>query len=587
MNLIKNLLRSIVPGCFASAGGCGCLIFLILGAIGYYGASLEYNTDAKSYPCMLVIDLSQPIVDAATTSDEFTFSSTEKGGISICDFERKILKAAKDDNIYGIAIVGSFTETSLAQISEIRKHLETFKDSAKPVYAYLENAGLAEYFLASAATEIFINPFGNIEFKGLSINSAYFANALKKYGVDVQVIKAGKYKSFGEMFTSDKMSEENKEILSSIANDIWDGILEKVGASREINTDLLKEISNKNSLLDASEAVEKKMADTLAYRDEFILKMSDFVGTDKSIKSFNQVLISSYALDNTSSSDKFAVVYFDGEIVDSDTIQSGKVSSRPYCDILRDLTEDDSVKGVILRINSPGGSAYASEEIRHAVEILKQKKPVFASLGDTAASGAYWIASSANKIIAQENTITGSIGVFAIKLSGGKLANDFGITFDGVETANMADIDSLTKPLDKSEIAVFQKSIDSVYDKFIKTVSKGRSLPESEVLKVAEGKIFLASSSQETKLFDEIGGLSATIALCAKTNSAEEILNLNIVEYPAAITVEDFLMNFLTQEKPFAKIKNYIFESIAPRHFEFIFEKDSIRAQMPFLLEIK
>ncbi len=590
---MMRFIRSLVPGCFASCSGCGCLVVLLVGLTIYSAVSVSLREiEAADTPRMLVINLSEPVVNFATNREKFSLSAQDRLSISVWDFERKILKAAADPNIYGIALVGSFTSASLSQIAEARNLLADFKESGKPVYAYLENPGLAEYYLASVASEVYMNPYGVLEFKGISINSAYFANALKKYGIDAQVIKAGKYKSFGEIFTSDKMSPENREILSGIAGDIWSWMLEKIGASRDLSADSLRQISETNPLLEAGEALNKNMVDALMYRSDFVSKMSECVGRDKALGSFNQISLLNYG--NTFKvsfgnikSDRIALVYLSGEIVDSEVFVRGKVASRPYCKLLRDLAKDDSVKGVVLRIDSPGGSAYASEEIRHEVELLAAKKPVVASMGATAASGAYWIACAADKIFAQQNTITGSIGVFAVKFSGKTLANNFGITFDGVKTSPMADIDSLTRPLNESEIAVLQKSVDSMYDKFIKTVSKGRKLPESEVLKLAEGKIYLAGSATKTGLFDEIGGLTDALKSCTKADSQSMLLNLDVIQYPYAMTLEEFIMSFSEGAEPFANVRKFIFERFAPSQLETLLEGGEMRAQMPLILEIK
>lgn len=591
-----RFIKIFIPGCALSCGGCMFLIVAFFGLI-FYGAlsaSRSQIQTANDVPRMLVIDLSQPVVNFATSRESLAFSARDRQSISFWDFERKIIKAAKDPNICGIALVGYFTEASFAQVAEFRRSLERFKASGKPVYAYLENPGLAEYYLASVATEVYMNPSGTLEFKGIAINSAYFANALKKYGLDAQVIKAGKFKSFGEIFTSDKMSPENKAILSAIADSIWGGVLKDVAASRGVELARLREISDKMPLLEAGEALKLEMLDGVLYRDGFLARMAEISGRDEAADSFNQVSILNYASDfkikikiGNVASDKIALVYMEGEIIDSEYVVRGSVASRPYCKLLRDLAEDDSVKGVVLRIDSPGGSAYASEEIRHEVEKLAAKKPVIASMGSTAASGAYWIACAADKIFAQQNTITGSIGVFAVKFSGKTLANNFGITFDGVKTSPMADMDTLTRPLSGAEIAVLQKSVDSMYDKFIKTVAKGRKLPESEVLKLAEGRIYLAGDATETKLFDEIGGLSAALEFCAKVDTPDGLLKLDIVQYPYAMTFADFWASFSEGGEPFSQVKKFIFERFAPRQLESLLEGGEMRAQMPLVLEIK
>lgn len=586
MNFFGRILKRLFPGCFAS--GCGCFLVLAgaIFAMSYFAngdINLWKETDAKSK--ILLVDLSVPVADSPSQNEVFSFIMGEKNHTSICDFERKILQAKNDDTISAIAIIGGQGLASIAQASEMRDAILNFKECKKPVFAYLQNASLAEYFLASGADKIFINPSANLDFKGIFACSPFFGNALKKYGIQAQIIKAGKFKSFGEMFVSDKMSPENREVLSVIANGVWENILQKVSASRKISAQNLREISEQSPILSAQQALDAKMVDAVLYRDQFVKRMSQIAGENKKLSSFNQVAISAYALNENPFATQIAVVYLDGEIVDSDIPANGEISSAQYCQILKDLAEDDSIKGVVLRINSGGGSAYASEEIRRKVELLAAKKSVVASFGATAASGAYWIASACDKIVAQDLSITGSIGVFCAKFSGATLAQNFGVTFDGVKTAPMADIDSLTNALDDSEIAVVQKSVDDIYKKFIETVSRGRNISADDVLKVAEGKVFLAELAKDTKLFDKIGSLQDAIAICADLKSPQDTLKLEVLQYPAPSTFADILAGFSNINTPFTKFKDGVLGS--DEYLKILARQNQIKAQMPLLLEFK
>lgn len=601
-----NFIRQVLASCCGMAAGCGCaasaIIFFVSSLAGI-STALNGARRAEQAPFsggFLVVDLSAPIVEAPTSTDRFSALLLDGGnGLSIYDACSRIIRAASDDAVSGIILKGSFSGsgTTLAQASELRAHLEYFRESAKPVFAYLENPTLKDYYLASAATEIFINPMSDFEFRGVALNGVFIGNALKKYGLDAQVIKAGKYKSFGETFTSDKMSPESREAAAEIASGLWHNILEKISAARGIPLEDLEAAADKKGIMTAEEAVKAGFADATAYRDEFISKMTEIAGDDPSIGSFRQTdLLSYHAVQNAfgsvkqRSGDAIAILYLSGEIVDGFSRESGAVSSEFYCPLIRSLRDDDGIRGVVLRIDSPGGSAYASEQIRREVELLAAEKPVVASFGASAASGAYWIASAATKIVSQKNTLTGSIGVFGMKLSGGKLASGFGVTFDGVRTSKFADMDSFSRPLNTEEEAAIQRLVDATYEKFIDTVASGRKMSAKEVQKLAEGRVWLASSVEGTGLFDEIGGLSSALEICAGEAGMEPTGYPEIEQYPTSPTIGEMLVSLSYSGTPFAKICSAFIPdafSYAAKALKTLENRAVIRAQQPFLLEIE
>lgn len=438
---------------------------------------------------------------------------------------------------------------SYAQIAEIRAALENYKKSKKEIVAYLENPSMRDYFLASAATKVVVNPFSELEFNGLGGNSIFFGRALKKYGVDVKIVKVGALKSFGEMFTSDKMSPLVRENSQALLDSVWNSVVAKISKSRNIPVEKLLDIAEKSAVVSAQDAKALGLADSLMYQDEVIAYMKSQVGDSGA--SFRQTSIISYMPESDFYADTVEVVYMDGEITDS-YHGANVIDSSRYPQNLRMLRELDHVKAVVLRINSGGGSAYVSEVIRREVELLAKKKPVVVSIGGVAASGAYWISTAANKIFADSESITGSIGVFSVMLSAQKFADGFGVTFDGVKTSPMADIGTIARAPSQAEIERVQKLTDKVYEKFIGLVSKSRRIPLEDVKKFADGSIYSGRQALSMKLVDAIGGLDAAIREAAKM---AKITEFDISESPEINPVKDFIDSLSAGDAPFAKIR--------------------------------
>lgn len=527
--------------------------FAVAAIFAFLLAQLGIEQSGTSDSAAIVLNLSDAVCEFAPPTD--ALSALKRGGtaasvLSVCS---KIEAAARDDSNKLIFISGSFDcaaeDVSYAQIAELRAALRKYVAAGKEVVAYLENPSTRDYFLASAATTVFMNPFSEVEFKGLGGNAAFFGNALKKYGVDVEVVKVGALKSFGEMFTSDKMSEPVRENYAGLLNSVWSSVLENVAKSRKIPVATLVDIAEKKALLSASDALSARLVDKLAYRDEVIDYISEKVGADGI--SFAQISLSDYELSDCSAEcdGVVAIVYLNGEISAS-TPANDIVDAATYCVLLRELRFDESVKAVVLRVNSGGGSAYESESIRRAVELLAKEKPVVASFGGISASGAYWISTAANKIYADAESITGSIGVFSLLFSGEKLAADFGITFDGAKTAPMADIGTFSRRPTDAEIARIHATTDKVYSKFVSLVSSSRKIPRDAVLKLADGRVFSGIAAKKLKLVDEIGGLSDAVAYAKKAAKCETACT---AEYPQRDTVRDLLDMVSAGGTPFAK----------------------------------
>lgn len=501
----------------------------------------------------IVLNLSDSVCEFAPPTD--ALSNLKRGGaassvLSICS---KIEAAARDDSNKLVFISGSFDcaaeDVSYAQIAELRAALRKYAESGKEVVAYLENPSTRDYFLASAATTVFLNPFSELEFKGLGGNAAFFGNALKKYGVEVEVVKVGALKSFGEMFTSDKMSEPVRENYAGLLDSVWNSVLESVAKSRKISAAALAGVAEKKAVLSAADALAARLVDRLAYRDEVIDYISEKVGADG--VSFAQISVADYEFPECGPDcvGVVAVVYLNGEISAAKPAND-IVDAATYCVLLRELRFDENVKAVVLRVNSGGGSAYESESIRREVELLAKAKPVVASFGGISASGAYWISTAANKIYADAESITGSIGVFSLLFSAEKLAADFGITFDGAKTAPMSDIGTFSRRPTNAEIARIRAATDTVYSKFVSLVSSSRKIPRDAVLKLADGRVFSGAAAKKLKLVDEIGGLSEAVEYAKKASKCE---NACVAECPQRDAVRDLLDMVSEGGAPFAK----------------------------------
>lgn len=371
---------------------------------------------------------------------------------------------------------------------------------------------------------------------GFSSEGMFLTGALDKFGIGVQVTRVGKYKSAVEPFLLKQMSPENRQQTQQLLGDLWGEFLRNVSASRKIGTQQLQTIADNQGLLMADEALKSKLVDKVAYFDEVVTDLKKLTGANSKDKSFKQISLKNYVkvaeeqkANAMNSKNHIAVLYAEGEIVDGEG-GVNQVGGDRIAKELRQLREENSVKAVVLRVNSPGGSATAAEVIGREVLLTRQKKPVIVSMGNLAASGGYWIAMGANRIFAEPNTITGSIGVFGMLLNIQKLSNDNGITWDVVKTGRYADANTISRPKTPQELASIQRIVDRIYDRFISKVAQSRKLPISKVQEIAQGRVWSGSAAKQLGLVDEIGGLENAIQEAAKQAKLEK--NWQVEEYP-------------------------------------------------------
>lgn len=438
-----------------------------------------------------------------------------------------IKKAKTDEHIEGIYLNPTIINAGLATIEEIRNALIDFKESGKFVYAYGEALSQKAYYLVSVADQVVLNPMGILELKGLSANQIFFKNALEKIGVEVQVVRHGKFKAAVEPFLLEEMSPENRLQTEKYVGSIWNQLLTGISESRQIDPATLNELaSGVTTFRGAEYLLSNGLVDTLKYKDQVIDDLKKLTGTKKS-DDIPSIEINAYAkvpppTDGKGlARDKIAVVYAVGSIdmpgSESETIDSEEVSRA-----IREARRDSSIKAIVLRINSPGGSAYGSEVIWREVKLASEVKPVIASMGDVAASGGYYIAAPADTILADRTTITGSIGIFGLIPNIGELLNDkLGITQDVVKTNEHSDILSLTRPMNSFEISLLQNYIEDGYRTFTGRVAQGRGMSPNEVDEVGQGRVWSAENAVEIGLVDQYGGVTDAIKLAKEMAGLE------------------------------------------------------------------
>jgi protease-4 len=431
-------------------------------------------------------------------------------------------RAGSDSHITALFLTGNLQGAGPAQLRELREAIQRFK-AKKPVLAYNLGWSKRDYYLAAGATKVYINPAGVMEVNGLASEPMFFGDAFKKYGVEVQVTRVGKYKSAVEPFILDRMSEPNREQIQNLLDDIWGEWKDTVAKDRKKTPSDLQVIADERGLLEAEDARRLGLVDRIAPFDEVLDELKKLAGKQAKDKDFPQITLATYAGipgDAKSGKARIAVVVAEGEIVDGEGKPS-QVGGERLSRELRRLRLDDRIKAVVLRVNSPGGSASASELIQREVILTKKVKPLVISMGHLAASGGYWISTYGDRIFAEPTTITGSIGVFGLLPNVKKLANDYGITWDSVETAKLANPMTLTRPKNDLELARIQGLVDHIYDQFISKVADSRKMKPEAVQEIAQGRVWSGREALRLGLVDELGGLEDALKHAAKMAKAE------------------------------------------------------------------
>ena len=445
-------------------------------------------------------------------------------------------KAAKNDKIEGIYMEGGILSAYPAEVQELRQALLKFKKSGKWIIAYADTYSRSAYYLCSVADKVYLNPIGMLDWSGLSSNPMFFTGLMKKLGIKMQVFKVGTYKSAVEPYIAEQMSDANREQVSSYQQSIWNNMLKDVAKSRKTTAEALNSLADSLTILSGPEAsVKGGLVDKLCYQDEVkkILKNKAKMDEDESLRfvSISDVALSEELNDKVD--DEIAVYYAYGEIKEDITggfAQESTITSKQMTKDLQELREDDDVKAVVLRVNSPGGSAYASEQIWREVQLLSKEKPVIVSMGALAASGGYYISCGANKIFAEPTTLTGSIGIFGMIPDATELLTDkLGLSFDVVKTNAHSDFGAMGRPLNESECRLMQAYINQGYELFTGRVAQGRNISQDSVKAVAEGRVWTGEQAMKIGLVDKLGNLNDAIAAAAK---AAKIEKYSVGRYP-------------------------------------------------------
>lgn len=510
-------------------------VFIFIGIIASIGKKDPVEVAPQS---LLHLKLNTPIVDRSSDNpldgfDFFTFASMKPVGLN--ELTRNIRKAKEDENVSGIFLDLSMTQTGWSTISEVRELLLDFKESGKFIVAYGDVMTQGAYYLATVADEIYINPEGAVDFRGLNAEVMFLKNMLEKIGIEPQLIRHGKFKSAGEPLFLEKLSPENREQIQDYISSIWNTALKDIGDQRQLSINQLSDIANTFETRTPQGALQSGMIDGIVYRDEVMDIFREKLEIEKD-KKVNLVQLARYnnaplpkSMIPTRTRDKIAVIYGTGNIIMGEG-DEGNMGGDRIAEALRKARMDTTVKAIVFRVNSGGGSALASEIMLREAMLAAEEKPLIVSMGDVAASGGYYVACYADKIIASPNTLTGSIGVFGMIPNMQEFFNDkLGITFDNVKTNTLADLGSVSRPLNRVEKEIIQSEIERIYETFIHHVAEGRNLPVSRVDSIAQGRIWSGVDAKRVGLIDDFGGINYAIEQAAEM---AEIENYRIVEYP-------------------------------------------------------
>lgn len=589
----KSVAATIV-GIFAFG-----VIMIIFGFICLFGmVASSSGTPSLLDNSVMVLKLQGEISDKAEEDWLGEITGNQFNQLGMNKILSAIHKAKKEDKVKGIYLETGILQTDYASLQEIRGALADFKKSGKWIIAYGDNFSQGGYYLSSVANKVYVNPEGNIDWHGIASQTQYIKDVAAKFGVHFTVVKVGKYKSFTEMYTEDKMSDANREQVSRYINGLWQQILTEVSASRNINKDSLNHYADGIMAFEDSQLLKsRKLVDGFCYYDEIrdVVKKQLGLKSDEKIHQASMDDVNAAVEDSNALGDQIAIYYCQGNIVSaasSSLYGSGQeIVSKQVIKDLQELGDDDNIKAVVLRINSGGGEAYASEQLWRAVSMLNKKKPVVVSMGGMTASGAYYMSMGARYVMAQPTTLTGSIGIFgALPDWSDLMTQKLGFKYDEVKTNHHSSYGTAgsTRHWTPEEIGILQANVNRGYALFRKRVADGRKLPVEQVEQIAQGRVWLGTDAKSIKLVDGLGNLNDAIAKAAQL---AKISDYGTQEYPASADWMDQLLDrvsgtsgsYLDEQlrltlgdlyKPFMTIRN-------------MKEKEPVQATLPFMLNIQ
>ena len=586
-DFLKYMLAAIVGVCIVG------VVFTIIGIMSVAGmvASSSGSETKVNDNSVFILNLSGSVEERSQPNPLSQLMGDDFGTYGLDDILSSIKKAKDNEKIKGICLNAGAFSCSPASLEEIRNALVDFKESGKFIVAYGGNYLQNTYYLASVADKVAINPQGSLGWHGLATQTYFLKDLYDKIGIEMQVFRVGTYKSAVEPYIATQMSDANREQTQAFVNSIWGQMVADVAESRNIPADSLNALADRNMDLQPTETyIATGLADTLMYQDEMLAYLKQLTDTEED-DALNKLYLDDMVnvqrnVPKDKSGNILAVYYAAGTIGSSELptdegIDPGKVTKD-----LRKLREDESVKAVVLRVNSPGGSAFGSEEIWREVTLLKEKKPVIVSMGDYAASGGYYISCAADWIVAQPTTLTGSIGIYGAIPNAGKLLNDkLGIHFDGVKTNKLADLGDITRPFNEEEKALMQNMVNKGYELFTQRCADGRKMPIDEIKKIAEGRVWTGEMAKDLKLVDELGGIDRAIAIAAER---AEIEDYTVMSYPKQEDFISSLMSSGTDRYLSARMKDELGVFYEPfRHIQNLKNSDPVQARLPFMITIK
>lgn len=568
MSFLKNLFINLVS--FILIGVLTVVVIVFIAVSSDEQPEMKENS-------ILHINLSGKISDKPNSS-EFTIASSAHCGKGMLAISEAIISAKDNPNVQAVFLEIGEISGGVGNLSSIRRNLLEFKKSGKKVYAYSDGMSQLGYYVSTVADSIFVHPVSHLEWKGLGAQLMYFKSMLDNIGVKAEPIRVGKFKSAIEPFILENMSEENEEQVKVLLDDIWKNVLEEVSVDRSISIKQLNSIADEYGFLLPKEALKLKMVDGVIYEDQLWEMLRSEVHKD-----FNLVSVAEYKTMNVAESfdkNKVVVLNCEGAIVDGKA--ETDISADQYTQLLEDVLKDKNVKALVVRVNSPGGSAKASEKIWRKLKLINEKIPVIVSMGNVAASGGYFIATAADTILAEKNTITGSIGVFGLMFNVEELSNNIGINVEKVKTNEMSDFPSFDRSLTNKEKSRIQKGINEIYSGFLTHVEEGRGMKRSQVEELAQGRVWSGSQALESGLVDEIGGLEDAISIAVNSAQLEKY---RLVELPKDLTTFEKVIKTISEHEvslpePFVEY-NYMIQN--PTFF-----KDFSKAQtrLPFVITI-
>lgn len=566
--------------------------FVFMGIIGVITMASKGGEVTIKPNSILHLQLNKTIIDRANNDpfSNFDFATMELANpLGLNEILKSIDKAKNDENIKGIYLDLSYIPAGIASIEEIRNSLLSFKESGKFIYAYSDYITQSAYYLASVSDKIYMNPVGAFSLQGLRAEVAFFKGAMEKIGIEPVMFRHGKFKSAIEPFMLDKMSDDNKEQTRTFVQSIWDYMLKQMAEQRNIEAEELNKMIDEAKIRDPKTGVENKMIDELLYKDEMIAKLVEAAGIGDE-KDLRLVKLNKYKKVKEETSKKkderkkIAIVYASGEVIMGKG-REGKLGAETISKALKKAREDSSIRAIVFRINSPGGSALASDIIWREAVLAQKTKPLVVSMGDLAASGGYYIACPADAIVSNHTTLTGSIGVFGLMFNNEKLMNQkLGITFDGIKTNKYADIGNPHRKMRADEKEIIQQGVEDVYKTFITHVGEGRKMTTKAVDEIGQGRVWSGINAKQIGLIDEFGGIQKAIKMAAEKAGLEDYKLLELPQQKDAFEqllsqmVDNAKVHFLKKElgenyKIYGKIKD-------------LQKSQGIQAKMPYDIEL-